>query len=401
MKIARTMLPFISLFAAMVLPAFAADTNIPASVFAPLPTNNLCTNFPAWAIGPFTRVNDGQGILKPDTNAVFDCPMSKQPIFWEKAWVYNPAAVVRDGKIIVLYRSQAGPGNTCSRIGYAESEDGVNFKKEPAPVIFPTNDDQKSWEWSGSDRIGGCEDPRITESPDGFYVLTYSQYNGGKYRLGLATSKDLKHWTKRGGAFAGSKWENAQKKSASIVNELKDGKLVAAKINDKYWMYFGDSGIFAATSDDLIHWTPIEDSKGGFLRVMSTRLNTYFDNLIIEVGPNPVLTKDGIILFYNGVNKKGTDANPSYEEGGYSGGETLFDAKDPTKLIDRLDKPFITPTLPWEKTGLYKWGTTFIEGLVFFKNQWHIFYGCSDSFVGSSVAPAHDSESTPPQSTTP
>ena len=80
---------------------------------------------PAWAIGPFTRVQDGHPILSPNANSVFDCPLSKVPVHWEKAWVYNPAAVVKDGKIVVLYRAQQGPGNSCSRIGYAESEDGT------------------------------------------------------------------------------------------------------------------------------------------------------------------------------------------------------------------------------------------------------------------------------------
>jgi len=349
------------------------------------------TNLPAWAIGTFTRANDGQPVISPDTNSVFDCPASKKPVHWEKKWVYNPAAVVKDGKVVVLYRSQQGPGNTCSRIGYAESEDGIHFKTDPTPVLFPDEDSQKSWEWAGNDGSGGCEDPRLTESPDGTYILTYTQWHGGSvFRLGLATSKDLKHWTKQGGAFAGTKWESAAKKSASVVHELKDGRLVAAKINGKYWMYFGDSSILTATSDDLIHWVPLEDENGKFKPVMKPRDTKYYDNLIVEVGPQAVLTKDGIILFYNGVNGHKEKANPDYAPGTYCGGQALFDRNDPTKLIARLDKPYIQPEFPWEKTGLYKYGTTFTEGLVYFKNQWFVYFGCADSFVGAAICnPSH------------
>jgi len=349
---------------------------------------------PSWAIGPFTRAQNGDPVIKPNPDSVFDCPLTKKPVPWEKAWVYNPAAMVRDGKVIVLYRAQEGPGNSCSRIGYAESEDGIHFKTDPAPVFFPADDAEKQWEWSGSGRNGGCEDPRLAESPDGFYVLTYTEYpGGGKYRLGLATSKDLKHWTKLGSAFPGTKFENSGGKSASIVTEVKDGRLIAAKINGKYWMYCGTHGGHVATSDDLIHWQPIVDEKGNMRDFMPSHKG-HFDSGLDEIGPPAVLTKDGIIVFYNGANndlKGGGD--PTRVPGVYCGGQALFDRNDPTKLLARLDQPYIEPELPWEKTGLYKAGTTFTEGLVFFKGKWFVYYGCADSFVGVAISdPTHSTQ---------
>jgi beta-1,2-mannosidase len=351
------------------------------------------TSLPAWAIGPFTRANDGQPVIGPNTNSVFDCPLSKEPVHWEKAWAYNPGAVVKDGKIIVFYRAQQGPGNSCSRVGYAISGDGIHFKTDPAPVLFPANDSQRTFEWSGSDQIGGCEDPRLAESPDGFYVMTYTQYDGHKYRLGLATSKNLKDWIKRGSPFAGTRYENYWFKSASIVHQLKDGRLVAVKIKGKYWMYFDVSGGKMATSEDLIHWTPLEDGKGGLLKPMPTRPG-FFDSGLDEIGPQAVLTRDGIVVFYNGMNSTGNDRDPAIAPGDYSGGQALFDKNDPTRLIARLNKPFIQPELPWEKTGLFKHGDTFIEGLVFFKHQWFVYYGCANALVGLAVGPATPSTAT-------
>ncbi len=347
------------------------------------------TNLPAWAIGPFARVQHGQPVISPNTNTTFDCPLSKAPVHWEKDWVYNPAAMVRDGKIVVLYRAQQGPGNSCSRVGYAVSEDGIHFKKDSSPVLFPQDDSQKSWEWGGSDAYGGCEDPRLAESPDGFYVLTYTEYCGSKWRLGLAVSKDLKNWIKLGSPFAGTKYENAEYKSASIVTEVKDGRLVAAKIKGKYWMYFDIQGTKMATSEDMVHWKPIEDDNGKPCEVMPTRRG-FFDSGLDEIGPPAVLTKNGIVVFYNGMNATGDDRDPSRPPGIYCGGQALFDWNDPTKLIARLDQPYIEPEFPWEKTGLYKEGTTFTQGLVFFKNQWFVYFGCADSFVGAVVAPATD-----------
>ncbi len=338
----------------------------------------------SWAIGPFNRPSD-QPAIRPNPDAVFDCPLSNTPVHWEKAWVYNPAALVKDGKIVVLYRAQQGPGNSCSRIGYAESEDGIHFKTDPTPVFFPSDDPQKPWEWSGSDRNGGCEDPRLAQSPDGSYILTYTQFNGGKYRLGIAASTDLKHWTKLGPAFAATPYADKAFKSASIVHEVKDGHLVAAKINGKYWMYFSIAGGKIATSDDLIHWSPLEDAKGKLRDFMPLRRG-HFDSGLDEIGPVPVLTKAGIVVFFNGANndpKKGGD--PSLRAGVYCGGQALFDRNDPTHLIARLDQPYIKPELPLEQTGLYKAGTTFTEGLVLFKGSWFVYYGCADSFVGVAI----------------
>jgi len=45
--------------------------------------------------------------------------------------------------------------------------------------------------------------------------------------------------------------------------------------------------------------------------------------------------------------------------------------------------PVISPN-----TNSTKDGTTFTEGLVFFKNQWFVYYGCADSFVGAAISPA-------------
>jgi predicted GH43/DUF377 family glycosyl hydrolase len=41
--------------------------------------------------------------------------------------------------------------------------------------------------------------------------------------------------------------------------------------------------------------------------------------------------------------------------------------------------------LPHEMTGQYSSGTTFSEGLVFFRGKWFLYYGTADSFVGLAI----------------
>jgi beta-1,2-mannosidase len=46
----------------------------------------------------------------------------------------------------------------------------------------------------------------------------------------------------------------------------------------------------------------------------------------------------------------------------------------------------LKPEMPYEKTGQYAAGTTFAEGLVYFHNQWFLYYGCADSLVAVVTA---------------
>ena len=62
---------------------------------------------------------------------------------WEEMNTYNPAAVVKDGKVYLLYRAdghnpECGWGRVC-RIGLAVSEDGIHFTRRPEPVLYPAN----------------------------------------------------------------------------------------------------------------------------------------------------------------------------------------------------------------------------------------------------------------------
>ena len=59
-----------------------------------------------------------------------------------------------------------------------------------------------------------------------------------------------------------------------------------------------------------------------------------------------------------------------------------FAADDPARPIARLDDPFFQPEMPYEKTGQYAAGTTFVEGLAYMKGVWFLYYGAADSTVG-------------------
>ena len=249
-------------------------------------------------LGPFLRPGDGTPVIAPRKESEFLCPVRKSKVHWEALHTFNPAAVVRNGKIYFLYRAEDDTGDMMigghtSRLGLAESQDGIHFTRRPAPVLYPDNDSQKDKEWPG-----GCEDPRITESEDGTYILTYTQWNRKSTDAAIATSKDLITWTKHGNAFATAsnrKYADLSWKSAGIVSHLSGGRLIATKIKGKYWMYWGEGTIHLATSDDLIRWQPEEDASGHAIEVLGSRAG-HFDSGFPEVGPPPVLTEKGIVV---------------------------------------------------------------------------------------------------------
>lgn len=355
----------------------------------------------SWALLPFEKVDSANPILQPGTGEFVD-PIWKKKIQWENKDVFNPAIVVKDGKVYMLYRAEDTIGKFAgtSRIGLAESADGIHFTRKTEPVFYPDNDAQKKYEWEG-----GCEDPRVVEDSSGTYFMTYTAYDGDKARLLIASSKDLLHWTKHGPAFAKAyqgKYINTWSKSGSIVSTYReDGKIVAQKINGKYWMYWGDVNIWAATSDDLINWSPVMYPEGEKptielrhyakeipeLKIVFGPRAKKFDSDLVEPGPPAMLTDNGIVLLYNSRNVPSV-GDSSLAEGTYAAAQILLDKNDPTKVIDRMKNYFMKPDKPYEINGQVN-HVCFIEGLARFQNKWFLYYGTADSKIAVAVKVAN------------
>lgn len=340
---------------------------------------------PEWALGGFVRPEGVNPIITPTDNTFF-CPINNKKIKWEESDVFNPGATVKDGKICILYRAEdnsaQGIGKRTSRIGLATSKDGISVKRRKTPVLYPGNDNMGVYDFPG-----GCEDPRIAVTEDGLYVMAYTSWNRKTARLCIATSKDLINWEKHGPAFEKAydgRFKDMACKSGSMVTTIKDGKQVLTKINGKWFMYWGEHKVYAAISDDLIHWTPILDDNNELKIIISPR-EGYFDSALTECGPPSVLTEHGIVMMYNGKNRKDDKRDNRFTASAYCAGQILTDPNEPTKVIGRLDVPFFRPMADFERSGQYVDGTVFVEGLVYFKGKWYLYYGCADSQVSVAI----------------
>jgi predicted GH43/DUF377 family glycosyl hydrolase len=297
--------------------------------------------------------------------------LSPQGSTWESAGTFNPAVIsipipvnpptppdADPRRFVMLYRAQDAAGT--SRLGYAEGTDAFHFTRRPEPVLSPETDYEKD---------GGVEDPRLQKFGDTYY-LTYTGYNKKDAQLCLATSHDLIHWERKGvilPAYKGN-WNKGWTKSGAIVPE---------KIDGKYWMYW--LGTAADKTDqmglsysaDLLHWTEATTTP------VLPRRPGKFDSRVVEPGPPPIVTGQGIVLIYNGA-----DDNLVYRAG-----VAVFARNDPRKILYRSDAPIFAPEKEWEKVGQVP-NVVFVEGMVETYDRFFFYYGGADKYVGVAEAPA-------------
>lgn len=332
----------------------------------------------SWTLTPFVKIDHANPCLLPSAQPKFFCPVRRDTVGWEEKDVFNPTAVIREGQVHLIYRAEDTVGKHAgtSRLGLAVSDDGYRFTKREQPIFYPDNDQMKVYEWEG-----GCEDPRIIETEEGRYFMTYTAWDGQTARLCIASSDDLINWQKHGlvlGQAYNGKYKDTWSKSGAIVARREGEKLIAQKINGKYWMYWGDTNIFICTSEDLVNWLPLEDEQGALLILMGPRKGK-FDSRLVEPGPSPLVTDAGIVFIYNGMNRQEI-GNPELPEGTYAAGQVLIDKNDPTKVIDRSDSYFMKPDKEYEIAGQVN-RVCFVEGLVPFKGKWLLYYGTADSKI--------------------
>lgn len=296
-------------------------------------------------LGPFTPYADNP-ILRPRGTS------------WESGHVYNPAAVVKDDKVVLLYRAHAD--DLVSHVGLATSDDGIHFEREPEPVMSPTESYEEF----------GCEDPRVTEI-NGTYYLTYSGWDRKRALLCLATSPDLRTWTKHGPMFPDFDTFLPQGRGETGPWS-KAGGILPMPIDGRYLMYFGEGSIWSAWSEDLLHWTPCANDEPPIMAPVPDTYTSY----LVEVGPPPIVTNSGLILLVHNAAVKNDDGSVRY-----TCGQVLFSPDRPTEILAALTRPWLEPSSFEDTNGLVS-NVTFVEGLVEFNGTWFAYYGQSDSTLG-------------------
>lgn len=262
---------------------------------------------------------------------------------WEDRTVFNPGVAQRDGKVILIYRAQ-GHDNDVSRLGYAESTDGVHFSRAATPIFAPTEPAE----------VLGVEDPRLTFL-DGRWQMLYTAWSPDNIQVALASTADFHTWERHGIVIPGP--------------DNKDAALFPRRVNGRYVMFHRiPPAIWLAFSDDLLQWSDYQ-------RIIEPRAELW-DALKVGAGGPPLETPDGWLVIYHGVDHDRV----------YRLGVALLDLEEPTRVLYRATAPILEPEESWELAGdipnvVFTCGTAELDG------EYYVYYGGADKVIGLATAP--------------
>jgi len=208
----------------------------------------------------------------------------------------------------------------------------------------------------------GCEDPRVVyDHKTKTYYMFYTAVTKGTTPSDLGDVKAMLSLAinSRNPASRGD-W----KLLGYVFPELKWSKSAALLLSDeqfhKHYLFWGDSDICVATTENLIHY----NNTGKCL--IKTRSDK-FDSQLVESGPEPLRLSDGNYLFLYNSARKADIPNPKPGwDLEYNLGWSILDKRDPTNVLARSEQPILSPELDWEKCDKSPAGLTpnvvFVEG---------------------------------------
>ena len=318
--------------------------------------------------------------------------LKKTDLEFENEGVLNPA-VIREGDDVHLFYRAVSKGNYSS-IGYCKLNGPLEIVERcEKPLIYSQFDYESH----------GVEDPRIVKIEDTYY-LTYTAYDGVNALGALATSKDLKHFEKRG----------------LIVPRITYDEFLAlaeskGKINAKYPRYNQHEGIYEKEGKEILLWDKNViffprriNGKLYFLHrikpdiqivvavkdlgeLTSEFWRNYFihfnecivlspkyehETSYIGGGCPPIETAYGWLLIYHAVH----DTLKGYV---YAASAALLDLENPKKEIARLPYPLFFPEKEWELKGEVN-NVCFPSGTALFDDTLYIYYGAADERVATA-----------------
>ncbi|MBS3061891.1 MAG: hypothetical protein J4215_04900 [Candidatus Diapherotrites archaeon] len=216
----------------------------------------------------------------------------------------------------------------------------------------------------------GVEDPRTTFFEElNLHAMTYvSVSDHAGVSTSMATSKDLKRWTRFGITFS------QQNKDVVLFPRKVNGRFVALH-RPEGTMNFNRPSIWISYSKDLQYW--------GFDKPLMQPRFEAWDSLRIGAGTPPVEIEDGFLDLYHGVSYM--DPNDDSKGKRYCAGAVVFDKENPEVILARTPKtePLFAPELPEEKVG-------FVDNVVFptdtvwkdkTKKELFVFAGAGDSAI--------------------
>ena len=231
-----------------------------------------------------------------------------------------------------------------SHMRLAKSSDGINFKIDSKPFLFPGTKYEAF----------GIEDPRVTKFGSKYYI-NYSAVSPLGITTALAVTEDFISVDRKGIIFA------PDNRDVCLFPEKVNGKYLA--IHRPAQRYIGMPEMWLAKSDNLIYWGEHEHFFGSS--------SDKWDSLKIGGGAPVIKTDKGWLNIYHGVD----------ETERYCLGAILLDLNNPMKVVAKSKKPLIQPETDYELNGFFG-NVIFTCGALLEGELLRIYYGASDEVMG-------------------
>jgi len=291
----------------------------------------------------------------------------KNPILTVDDWpyransVFNPAAAIVNGKILLLVRVEDHRG--FSHFTVARSENGIdNWEIDSEPTFAPDSENYP-------EEIYGIEDPRITYIDEmGKWAVAYTAFSDSGPLTSLAYTEDFRNFDRVG---------------ATLPPENKDAALFPVRFNGRWAMLHRPvslisgmkANIWISFSPDMKHW-------GEHKVLLHAREGGWWDANKIGLSPQPIQTPDGWLIMYHGVRQTASKLS-------YRLGLALLDLEDPTKVLRRSDGWVFGPRELYERSGDVN-DVVFPCGWIIVDDELRIYYGSADTSVSMASAKVND-----------
>jgi beta-1,2-mannobiose phosphorylase / 1,2-beta-oligomannan phosphorylase len=315
--------------------------------------------------------------------------LKKSDLDFENEGVLNPA-IWREGDSVHMFYRAVQKGNH-STIGYCRLDGPLTIAERwNKPFMVPEFDYESQ----------GVEDPRIVKIDDLFY-MTYTAYDGTSARGALATSKNLRHFTKQGlivppityaefvyrAETAGKVNERYYRNHKFYYQEADPEKKIM--LWDKNVVFFprriNGNLVFLHRIRPGIQIVSVNDLKDLTREFWENYFNGLQDHIVLDPvyahessyvgsGCPPIETEHGWLLIYHGAEE--TERGIVYS----ACAAALLDLNNPGRVIARLPYALFAPEYEWERRGEVN-NVVFPTGTAQFGDTLYIYYGAADERI--------------------
>ena len=299
--------------------------------------------------------------------------LTREDVPYNSALVFNAGVTKFNGKYVMVFRNDYGDFEsrklTGTNLGFATSDDGINWSVSPKECFELSNDE-----------ISRAYDPRLTVI-DGECYMCFAVDTKHGLLGGIAKTEDFEKFDILSTTLPDNR-------NLALFPEKIGGNFVRLERPMPVYSRGGKDtfDLWLSESPDLVYW-------GNHRLVMGVEDVSFANDKIGPAAP-PVKTEKGWLTTFHAVELDTTRGKNGWEDKwqkSYYAGIALLDLDDPSKVIGKYSKPLITCDRDFETKDGYRKDVIFPCGMILEDSgEVKIYYGASDTAECLATADVND-----------